>query len=357
MGEFGIGQPVRRKEDVRLLTGGGEYTDDIAVEGELLHAAFVRSPHANAKILSIDTSDAMAIPGVVAVLTGKDVQEAGLGMVVTDATYTDRSGKAMNKPGRSVMPADQTRFVGEVLAMVVADNRNTARDAAEAVLIDFEPLPAAVGTAKALDPATPKVWPEFDSNLVVHWEYGERDKIEQKLASAAKRVSVDLINNRLAVVPMEPRVVTVAYDKSNDGLTIYSPTQGASRIQGTISQTVLNIPQDKVRVVSKDTGGGFGIRSKTYPETAMVAFAAHRLKKSVKWQGDRSETFMSDYQGRDQLNHAEMGLDQNGKIVALKVETIVNVGAYLSEMACACRWRAVAASFPACIMSMISISR
>lgn len=331
MGEFGIGQPVRRKEDVRLLTGGGEYTDDIAVEGELLHAAFVRSPHANAKILSIDTSDAMAIPGVVAVLTGKDVQEAGLGMVVTDATYTDRSGKAMNKPGRSVMPADQTRFVGEVLAMVVADNRNTARDAAEAVLIDFEPLPAAVGTAKALDPATPKVWPEFDSNLVVHWEYGERDKIEQKLASAAKRVSVDLINNRLAVVPMEPRVVTVAYDKSNDGLTIYSPTQGASRIQGTISQTVLNIPQDKVRVVSKDTGGGFGIRSKTYPETAMAAFAAHRLKKSVKWQGDRSETFMSDYQGRDQLNHAEMGLDQNGKIVALKVETIVNVGAYLSE--------------------------
>lgn len=331
MGQFGIGQPVRRKEDVRLLTGAGEYTDDIKIDGPLLHAAFVRSPHANAKIKDIDSAAAMAMPGVVAVLTGKDAAEAGVGMVVTDVAYTDRAGKPMNKPGRAVMPVDQTRFVGEVLAMVVAESHAQAKDAAEAVMIDFETLPAAVGTAKALDPATPKVWPEFESNLVVHWEYGQQNVVDAKLAKAARRVSVDLVNNRLAVVPMEPRVVTAVYDKQADFLTVYSPTQGASRMQGTLANMILNMPVENIRVVSKDTGGGFGIRSKMYPETAMVAFAARKLGLSVKWSGDRSETMVSDYHGRDQINHAEMGLDENGKIVGLKIDTLLNVGAYLSE--------------------------
>lgn len=331
MGQFGIGQPVRRKEDTRLLTGAGEYTDDVAMKGPVLHAAFVRSPHASARIIGIDSSDAKAMPGVVGVITGKDVAEAGVGMVVADASYTDRSGKAMNKPSRAVMPADHTRFVGEVLAMVVAETSAQAKDASEAVMIDFEPLQAAVGTAKALDPDTPKVWPEFNSNLVVHWEYGERDSVEQKLAASAKRISVDLLNNRLAVVPMEPRVVAANYDKQTDVLTVHSPTQGASRIQGTLANTILKMSAENIRVVSKDTGGGFGIRSKMYPETAMVAFAARKFGGSVKWSGDRSETFMSDYHGRDQINHAEMALDENGKITALKIDTLVNVGAYLSE--------------------------
>ncbi len=331
MGEFGIGQPVRRKEDVRLLTGGGQYTDDVAIDGPLLHAAFARSPHANAKINGVDIAAALALPGVVAVFTGNDVAEAGLGMIITDASFTDRSGKPMNKPGRSVMPSDQTRFVGEVLAVVVAETKAQARDGAEAVEFDFEPLPAVAGTARALEPDAPNVWPEFGTNLVTHWEYGDAGTVDRKLAASAKVVSVDLVNNRLAVVPMEPRVVIADYDKAKDFLTVYSPTQGASRIQGHLANVVLKMPIENIRVVSKDTGGGFGIRSKMYPETAMVAFAARKLGQSVKWSGDRSETFVSDYQGRDQINHAQMGLDENGKITALKIDTLLNVGAYLSE--------------------------
>ncbi|MGE3246770.1 MAG: xanthine dehydrogenase family protein molybdopterin-binding subunit [Beijerinckiaceae bacterium] len=330
MGQFGIGQPVRRKEDVRLLTGGGMFTDDVDVEGAL-HAAFVRSPHANAKIIGVDTAAALAMPGVVAVFTGKDAVEAGLGPYINEANYKDRDGKPMHKPARQIMPVDRTRFVGECLAMVVAHTHAQARDGAEAVEFDFEPEAAIASTAKALDTDAPKVWPEFGTNLVVHWEYGERAAVDKKLAAAARRVSLDLVNNRLVVSPMEPRVVTAVYDKAEDHLTIYAPSQGAKRMQGVLAGSMLHVPEEKVRVISKDTGGGFGIRSKMYPEMVMVAFAARKLGANVKWSGDRSETFVSDYQGRDQVNHCEMGLDENGKIVALKVETLLNVGAYLSE--------------------------
>ena len=330
MGQFGIGQPVRRKEDVRLLTGGGAFTDDVAVEN-IVYAAFVRSPHASAKILSIDTTAAMAAPGAIAAFTGQDAVEAGLGPYINEANYSNRDGTPMHKPHRQIMPVDRTRFVGEVLAMVVAKTQAQARDMADAVAIDFDVLPAATGTARALEPATPKVWPEFGSNQVVHWEYGERDTVDRKLAGAAKRVSVDLNNNRLAVAPMEPRAVTAVYDKAKDHLTIYAPSQGAKRMQGVLAGAMLHVPPEKVRIISGDTGGGFGVRSKMYPEMVMVAFAARTLGMNVKWRGDRSETFVSDYQGRDQINHCEMGLDENGKIVALKIETLLNVGAYLSE--------------------------
>ena len=330
MGQYGIGQPVRRKEDVRLLTGGGQFTDDLNFDGQL-YAAFVRSPHANARILSFDTSEARAMPGVVAIYTGADIVAAGLKNVMTDARFEDRSGRPMSLPERYVMPGDQTRFVGECLAMVVAESHHAAREAAEAVIIDFDVLPAIANTAHALDADVPKVWPQFDSNLIVHWEYGERNAIDAKLAGAAKRVRVDLVNNRLAVSPMEPRVVTALYDKAEGKLTVYAPTQGARRFQDTLAGAIFKMPADKVHVISKDTGGGFGIRSKMYPETIMVAYAARELARPVKWRGDRNETFVSDYQGRDQINHCEMGLDANGRIVALKVETILNVGAYLSE--------------------------
>ena len=173
MGQFGIGQPVRRKEDVRLLVGAGKFTDDIQIEGQLW-AAFVRSPHANAKINGFDTSSALAMPGVVAVYTGKDCEAAGLKNVMTDARFEDRSGRPMSLPERWVMPPDHTRFVGECLAMVVADSAANAREAAEAVEIDFEPLPAIASTARALDKDAPKVWPQYDSNLIVHWEHGEK---------------------------------------------------------------------------------------------------------------------------------------------------------------------------------------
>ncbi|MBX9761087.1 MAG: xanthine dehydrogenase family protein molybdopterin-binding subunit [Beijerinckiaceae bacterium] len=330
MGQFGIGQPVRRKEDTRLLTGRGQFTDDLNFEGQAW-AAFVRSPHANAKILGVDASAALETPGVIAVLTGEDVAAAGLGKLINDATYKDRDGNAMHKTQREIMPTTHTRFVGEVLAMVVAESHEIAREAAEAVIFDFEAMPAVVGTATAADPRTPLVWPEFGSNVVVHWEYGDKGDVEGKLAAAAHRVSVDLVNNRLAVSPMEPRVAAAVWDAKEESLTVYTPSQGGRRLQVALAENLLKLPGDKVRVISKDTGGGFGIRSKMYPETAMVAHAAMKLNRPVKWRGDRSETFVSDYHGRDQVNHAEMGLDKDGKVIALKVATFVNVGAYLSE--------------------------
>ncbi|MDP2355336.1 MAG: xanthine dehydrogenase family protein molybdopterin-binding subunit [Beijerinckiaceae bacterium] len=330
MGQFGIGQPVRRKEDTRLLTGRGQFTDDLNFDGQVW-AAFVRSPHANAKILGVDVATALDMPGVIAVYTGQDVADAGLGKLLNDAAYKNRDGSMMHKTQREIMPTQQTRFVGEVLAMVIAETQHAAREAAEAVMFDFEPLPAAVGTAKTIEDGAPKVWPEFGTNVVVHWEYGDQSVVESKLAAASHRVSVDIVNNRLAVSPMEPRVAAAVYDAQDESFTVYTPSQGGRRLQVALAENLLKVPTDKVRIISKDTGGGFGIRSKMYPETAMVAFAARKLNRPVKWRGDRSETFVSDYHGRDQVNHAEMGLDNDGKVVALKVATLVNVGAYLSE--------------------------
>ncbi|MDF2120274.1 xanthine dehydrogenase family protein molybdopterin-binding subunit [Roseiarcaceae bacterium H3SJ34-1] len=332
MGEFGIGQPVRRKEDTRLLTGRGTFTDDVNLEGQL-YAAFVRSPHASAKINGIDTTTALAMEGVVAIYTGRDLVAAGLGpLIVSDADYSDRSGRPMSKPLRQVMPVERTRFVGEVLAMTVARTHAQARDAAEVVAIDFEPLDAIVATAGALAAGVPQVWPEFDSNLVVHWEYGDRDDVERRLMQAYKVVKVDLVNNRLVASPMEPRTVAAEFDAATGVLTVYKPSQGGRRIQQTLARQVFKLDPAKVRVVSHDTGGGFGNRSKTYPETVMVAFAAKSSGRPVKWSGDRSETFLSDYHGRDQINVARMGFDAGGRIVALSIETILNVGAYLSEI-------------------------
>jgi carbon-monoxide dehydrogenase large subunit len=330
MGEFGIGQPVRRKEDTRLLTGRGQFTDDIDLADQL-YGAFVRSTHANARINGVDTSAAAAMPGVVAIYTGAELAAAGVGTLINDANYVDRAGNKMRKPVRQVLPTEQTRFVGECLALVVAETAAQARDAADAVEFGFDSLPAVASTAEALNENAPKVWPEFGSNLIVHWEYGDASVVDAKLAGAHTKVHVDLVNNRLAPSPMEPRVVAAVYDAAEAQLTVYTPSQGGRRLQMMLAQNLLKMPPAKVRVISKDTGGGFGVRSKMYPETVAVAFAAKALGRPVKWRGDRAETFMSDYHGRDQINTADMGLDKDGRIIALKLETLLNVGAYLSE--------------------------
>ncbi len=330
MGQFGIGQPVRRKEDVRLVKGGGEFTDDMVLPGQLW-AAFVRSPHAHALIRSIDASAARATSGFVDIITGDELEKAGIGRMITDAEFEDRSGRPMSRPLRRILPLERTRFAGECVAMVVAETEEAAREAAELVEIDYDPLPAVVATGEALAAGAPKVWPEFDSNLVVHWEHGDKADVETRLAAATHRVRVELVNQRIAVSPMEPRVVAAMFDKPSGVLTVYSPTQGGRRIQTQLARNLLQMDMDKVRIVSRDTGGGFGIRSKVYPETVCVAVAARKLGRPVKWRGDRLETFMSDYHGRDQLNVAEMGLDENGRVLALSVATTLNVGAYLSE--------------------------
>jgi len=330
MGKYGIGQPVRRKEDVRLLTGAGRYTDDLHFAGEL-YAFFLRSPHAHATIRGIEAGAAKAAPGVVGVFTGADLEKDGLGRLHCDAEFEDRAGNKMYKPLRRVIATDRARFVGEIVGFVLADSLEHAKDAADLVEVDYQELPSITSTAKALDRKSPVLWPEHGSNLAVHWEYGEAAEIEAALTGAAHRVAIDIVNNRVIPSPMEPRAAVATYDKSADKLTLYCPSQGGRRIQNTITRAILKLDPKQLRVVSYDTGGGFGIRSKVYPELVAICWAARKLDRPVKWRGDRSETFVSDYHGRDQVNHAEMGLDAEGHVVALKVETILNVGAYLSE--------------------------
>jgi carbon-monoxide dehydrogenase large subunit len=330
MGQFGIGQPVRRKEDVRLLTGKGRFTDDINMEGQVF-ACFLRSPHAHAKIVRIDGEALKDEPGIIAVVTGADLLAEDLGTLLCEADFKDRQGKPMYKPLRPVLPMDRVRFVGEPIAMVLAETLEQARDAVERLDVEFEDLPVVVDTASAPDPASAVLWEENGSNVAVHWENREPAEIEGLIRSAPKRVKVEIVNNRVVPSPMEPKAALATYDAGTGTSTLYCPSQGGRRIQNTIARRILKIEPEKMRVISKDTGGGFGIRSKVYPELVCVVWAARKFGRPVKWRGDRSETFVSDYHGRDQVNHAEMGLDEDGRVIALKVETILNVGAYLGE--------------------------
>ncbi len=330
MGQFGIGQPVRRKEDVRLLTGKGLYTDDVNFDGQVF-GVFVRSPQAHANILSIDIEAALAAQGVVAVYTGADLVADGVGTLITDVEMEDLSGKKMFRTKRTFLATDRVRFVGEPLAIVLAETLGQAREAAELVMVDYEGLPAVGSTAFAASPDSPPIWEEHGSNVGVHWENRPVAEIDAHMAKAKTRVTVDIVNNRLVPNPMEPRCAVAKFDEESGVLTIYAPTQGGRRIQGGLAKTVLNLPPNKVRVISPDTGGGFGIRGKLYPELGVISWAARKSGRPVKWRGDRSETFVSDYHGRDQINHAEMGLDENGRVVALKVHTILNCGAYMAE--------------------------
>ncbi|HET9150011.1 MAG TPA: xanthine dehydrogenase family protein molybdopterin-binding subunit [Alphaproteobacteria bacterium] len=330
MGEFGIGQPVRRKEDVRLLTGRGRYTDDINLPGQLW-AAFLRSPQAHAKIVSIDTEAAKAAPGVVGVFTGADMVADKLGTLLCESELESRDGKPMFKPLRHPLSVGAVHYVGEPMAIVVAETLDQARDAAEQIMVDFEELPAIADTAGALAPGAALVWPEHGSNLVVDWANEDSSRWDAAEKAAHKVVSVELVNNRVVASPMEPRAVVADFDPKSGRTTVYAPTQGGHRVQNTLAKTIFKIPTSSVRVVAYDTGGGFGVRSKAYPETVVTAYAARKLGRPVKWRGDRSETFVSDVHGRDQVNKAWLALDANAKILGLKVETIINVGAYLSE--------------------------
>ena len=330
MGQFGIGQPVRRKEDTRLVTGRGCFTDDIEIEGQI-YAAFVRSPQAHARIVSLDVAAAAVQKGVIAVVTIADLDADGVRDLESDLDMADRFGKPMFKPCRPIFARERVRFLGELVAMVLATTFEEAKDAAEHVAVEYEALPVIVDTASALAADAPLVWPENASNAALCWDNRDASDVDAALAAAAKRVTVDIVNNRLVPSPMEPRVALATYEAGEDKLTVYLPSQGGHRIQNMLAQRLPGLRSTNVRIVSRDTGGGFGIRSKLYPETVALAWAARKFRRPVKWRGDRSETFVSDYHGRDQVNHAEMGLDADGRIVALKVETIVNIGAYISE--------------------------
>lgn len=330
MDKFGIGQPVRRKEDVRLLTGRGTYTDDIDRPGQA-HAFVLRSPHAHARILSIDTAEAAAAPGVVAVLTGHDAAADGIGLFPVMVDVPGKGGTKLFSTPREMLQTRKVRFVGDPVALVVAETRAQAQDAAELIMVDYDILPSVTDTGAALAPDAPVIWEENGSNLCVLWDSGREAEAEAGFAQAARTVSVELVNNRLVGNPMEPRVALGDYDAATESYTLHSPTQGVMRVQDGLARLILKVPKEKLRVVSPDVGGGFGLRGKIFPESGMVLWAARRLGRPVKWMAGRTETFMCDPHGRDHVTRAEMAFDAEAKILGVKIRTLAAMGAYLQD--------------------------
>ncbi|MEX2643060.1 MAG: xanthine dehydrogenase family protein molybdopterin-binding subunit [Acetobacterales bacterium] len=330
MGEFGISQPVRRKEDLRLITGGSPYTDDIAVEGQAF-AAFLRSPMAHAKVTGLDTSMAKDMPGVIAVYTIADVRADGLADLQTQAALKDRQGNDLRAPARPLLADGEVRFVGDPIAMVVAETQWQARDAAEAVIADFEELPAIVDARKAIADGAPVLWEGWPDNVCFDWDSGDEVGTGAAFAKAATVVRIDLVNNRVYGSPMEPRVCFARYEPDRDRVTLTCPSQGAHKIRNNLCDGVFGWSHDKLHVISPATGGGFGIRSKMIPELALIVWAAKKTGRPVRWRGDRSESFVTDSHGRDNISHAELALDADGRILGMRIDTLANIGAYASD--------------------------
>ncbi len=324
----GIGAAVPRKEDDRFLTGTGRYADDIN-RPEQAYAVFVRSPHAHAKINGISTDEAKNTPGVIAVLTGDDVAADGLGGIPCGFAPTG-TVEAQNAPPRPALAQGKACFVGELVAMVIADDRNRAKDAADLIQVDYQDLPANVDPAKAMDPSTPQIHEAAENNLCAEWGLGDKEATDQAFAEAHHVTRLDLINNRQIPNAMEPRCSLGEYDAGTDSYTLYTTSQNPHITRLLLAAFVMQIPEHKLRVVSPDVGGGFGSKIPHYPEEALVTWAAKKVGRPVKWTAERSESFLSDAHGRDHVTRAELALDADGKFLALRVHTTANIGAYLS---------------------------
>jgi carbon-monoxide dehydrogenase large subunit len=325
-GRFGSGHSVRRIEDPSLVTGTGRFVDDVAIDGAA-HLVFLRSPYAHARILSIDASAALAMPGVVAVITGQDMEKAGVRSLPLAAMFKRPDGSAGVTPPRYPLARGTVRFVGEAVAAVIADTRELAREARDAILVDYEDLPAVVDARAAVAAGAPQVWPEAGGNIAMVARHGDQAAAEAAFAKAAHRVELELDNQRLAPAPMETRGVIASFDEASDRITLHMSSQMPTGVRNALATDVLGIAVDKVRVTVGDVGGGFGMKTGIYPEDASVAFCARALKRTVKWIAERSDDFLAAVHGRDVFSRAELALDANGRILALRVHSLANVGA------------------------------
>jgi len=329
MNRHGIGQPVRRVEDQRFLTGKARYVDDIQLP-HMLHGAVVMSPHAHARIKGIDAKEALAMPGVHLVLTGEDAKKEGLGGIPPLFMPEDMGGPKGYRTFRPLLEPVKARYVGDRIAFVVADSPELARIAAEKVEIDYEPLPAAVNVADAAKDGAPKVWDDNAAgNLAFPLMMGNKDATDAAFAKAKHTVSLRLYNNRITANAMEPRCCIG--DFANDSYTLYTSSQNPHGVRGILSGAVFKFPENKLRVVSPDVGGGFGMKGDIYPEDGLVLWASRRLGRPVKWVATRTESLLGDNHGRDQLISAEMALDEQGKILAIKAQALHSVGAYVTN--------------------------
>ena len=331
--KFGIGQPLRRYEDLRLLAGKGRYTDDITLPG-MVFAAVLRSPVAHARLARLDAAAARRMPGVLLMLTGEDVAAEKLGDVPCVHPLTSRDGKPRHDTPRPVLAIGKVRHVGQPVALVVAETLAQARDAAEAIEVEYDELPAVVDSRAAIVPGAPQIFDHIPGNIIFDWDNDMTDAkaTDAAFAQAKRVVKLELVNNRVVANSMEPRNAIGDYDAQSGKSTLYTTTQGPHLVRDPIAEMILKIGKDKLRVITPNVGGGFGMKAFVYPEQALVVWASRKLKRPVKWQADRSEGFLSDNQGRDHVTRTELALDEKGKFLGLRVEILANLGAYLSPL-------------------------
>jgi carbon-monoxide dehydrogenase large subunit len=329
MSATGIGASVRRKEDFRFVTGHGQYTDDVVRAGET-RAVFLRSPHAHAKIKSIDAAAARKMPGVVAVLTGADLATDKIGNLICGWMIHSKDGTPMKMAPHPALANGKVNCVGDAVAVVIAATLAQGRDAAEKIKVDYDVLTAVVDPAKAQAKGAPQIHPDIANNMIYQWSLGDQKATAAAFAAAKHVTKLDIVNNRLVPHAMEPRAALAEYDEGTDNLTLWNTSQNPHVARLVIAAFVGMAPEHKLRVIAPDVGGGFGSKIFIYPEEVVCLWASRKVKRPVKWTSDRSEAFLTDAHGRDHVTHAELALDADGKILALRAKTIANLGAYMS---------------------------
>ncbi len=325
----GIGKSVKRKEDKRFTTGKGRYTDDHRMDNQA-YAAFVRSPHAHARVKSIDAAAARAMEGVIDVLDGHQLTGDGIGNIICGWAITSKDGSPMNMGAWSALATEKVRYVGDAVAVVIAETQSQARIAAEAVEVDYEELPVVAHVADAMKDGAVQIHDNAPGNQIYDWELGDEAATDAGLKAAAHVTTLDITNNRLSPNPMEPRAAIATYDDAEEHYTLYTTSQNPHVARLVLSAFYNVAPEHKLRVIAPDVGGGFGAKIYIYPEEITCLWASMKTNRSVKWTSDRSEAFLTDAHGRDHVTHAQMGFDKDGKITGFKVDTIANLGAYMS---------------------------
>jgi len=327
-----VGMPVKRKEDYRFLTGNGQYTDDIVLPGQT-YAVFLRSPHAHARIKSIDIDAAKQSPGVVAIFTGADLAAESVGGLPCGWLIHSVDGTPMNEPPHPVIAHTKVRHVGDQVALVIADSVKAAKDAAELIEVDYDELPAIIDTTRAAESGAPAVHDEVPDNTCYTWGHGDKAATDAAFAKAHHVTTLDIVNNRLVPNAIEPRAVNASFSPQDDSYTVYVANQNPHVERLLMAAFVLALPESKVRVVAPDVGGGFGSKIFLYAEDVALTWASKKIRRPVKWTAERSEAFLSDAHGRDHVTKAELAMDADGKFLAMRVHTIANMGAYLSTFA------------------------
>jgi carbon-monoxide dehydrogenase large subunit len=325
----GIGDAVKRKEDKRFTTGKGKYTDDVRNDNQA-YAAFVRSPYAHARVMGIEGSAALAMDGVIDVLNGAQLTGDGIGNIICGWAVASKDGSPMNMGAWSALATEKVRYVGDAVAVVIAETQALARIAAEKVEVSYEQLSVAASIAAARADDAPEIHENAPGNLIYDWEIGDEAATDAGLAGAAHVTTLDVINNRLSPNPMEPRSAVATYDDSEEHYTLYTTSQNPHVARLVLSAFYNVAPEHKLRVIAPDVGGGFGAKIYIYPEEITCLWASMKTNRSVKWTSDRSEAFLTDAHGRDHVTTAKMGFDSSGKIVGFKVDTLANLGAYMS---------------------------